>query len=39
MAASDYHLFASMRHKLAEQHSSNFEEVGKWLCECFAAKQ
>ena len=24
---------------LAEQHFSNFEEVGEWLNECFAAKQ
>jgi hypothetical protein len=28
-----YHLFASMGHALAEQHLSNFKEVGKWLNE------
>ena len=39
LAPSDYHLFASMGHTLAEQHFSMFEEVGKWLNECFAAKQ
>ena len=32
---SDYHLFSSMGYVLAEQHFSNFEEVGKWLNECF----
>jgi len=38
LAPSDYHLFASMGHALAEQHFSNFEKVGKWLDEWFAAK-
>lgn len=38
LAPSDYHLFASMGHALAEQHFSNFEEVEKWLNEWFAAK-
>ncbi|XP_025154494.1 uncharacterized protein LOC112588519 [Harpegnathos saltator] len=38
LAPSDYHLFTSMGHALAEQHFSNFEEVGKWLDEWFAAK-
>ncbi|KAL6258324.1 hypothetical protein P5V15_010271 [Pogonomyrmex californicus] len=38
LAPSDYHLFATMGHALAEQHFSNFEEVGKWLDEWFAAK-
>jgi hypothetical protein len=28
-----------MGHALAEQHFSNLEEIGKWLNECFAAKQ
>jgi hypothetical protein len=28
-----------MGHTLAEQHFSNFEEVGKWLNEGFATKQ
>ena len=31
--------FASMGHALAEHHFSNFEEVGKWLNECSAAKE
>jgi len=38
LAPSDYHLFASMGHALAEQHFNNYEEVGKWLDEWFAAK-
>jgi hypothetical protein len=28
-----------MGYKLAEQHFSNLEEVGKWLNESFAVKQ
>jgi hypothetical protein len=28
-----------MGHTLAEQHFSNFEEVGKWLNKWFAAKK
>ena len=32
-------LFSSMGYMLAEQHFSNFEEVWKWLKECFAVKQ
>ena len=35
LAQSDYHFLASMGHALAEHHSSNFEEVGKWLNEWF----
>lgn len=33
LAPSDFHLFASMGHSLAEQHFVNFEEVEKWLVE------
>ena len=39
LAPSDYHLFASMEHSLAEQRFANFEEVEKWLVECFALKE
>ena len=39
LPASKYRLFASMGYALAGQHFSNFEEVGKWLNEYFAAKQ
>ena len=38
-APSDYHLFASMGHSLAEQRFDNFEEVEKWLVEWFALKE
>ncbi|GFT66895.1 mariner Mos1 transposase [Trichonephila clavipes] len=38
LAPSDYPLLAPMRHTLAEQHLSNFEDVGKWLDEWFATK-
>ncbi|GFX14259.1 mariner Mos1 transposase [Trichonephila clavipes] len=38
LTPSEYRLFTSMRHALAEQHFSNFEEVGKRLDEWFAAK-
>lgn len=38
LAPSDYHLFASMGHALAEQHFTSYEDVGKWLDEWFAAK-
>lgn len=38
LAPSDYHLFASMGHALAEQHFANFEEVKKWLDEWFGSK-
>ena len=39
LAPSDYHLFASMGHSLAEQRFANFEEVEKWLPEWFALKE
>jgi len=35
---SDYHLFASMDHALAEQRFDSYEDVKKWLDEWFAAK-
>jgi len=38
LAPSIYHLFASIGHALAEQYFSNFEDVGKWFDEWFAAK-
>jgi len=39
LAPSDFHLFASMGHSLAEQHFVNFEEVEKWLVEWFSSKE
>lgn len=39
LAPSDYHLFASMGHALAEQHFADFEEVKKWLDEWFSSKE
>lgn len=33
LAPSDYHLFSSMGHALAEQHFGSFEDVEKWLDE------
>lgn len=38
LAPSDYHLFSSMGHALAEQHFANYEDVKKWLDEWFASK-
>jgi len=38
LAPSDYHLFASMDHALAEQRFGSYEDVKKWLDEWFAAK-
>lgn len=38
IAPSDYHLFRSMAHGLAEQHFANFEEVKKWVDSWFASK-
>lgn len=37
LAPSDYHLFRSMAHGLAEQHFANFEEVENWLQIWFAS--
>jgi [histone H3]-lysine36 N-dimethyltransferase SETMAR len=39
LAPSDFHLFASMGHSLAEQHFFNFEEVEKWLVQWFSSKE
>ena len=39
LAPSDYHLFATMRHALAEQRFGSYEDVKKWLDEWFAAKE
>ena len=33
LASSDYHLFSSMVHALAEQHFDSYEDVRKWLDE------
>jgi len=38
LAPSDYHLFASMGHALAEQRFDSYEDVKKWLDEWFAIK-
>ena len=37
LAPSDYHLFSSMGHALAERHFDSYEDVRKWL-EWFASK-
>lgn len=39
IAPSDYHLFRSMAHGLAEQRFTKHEEVRKWLDEWIASKQ
>jgi len=38
MAPSDYHLFLSVDHALAERHFDSYEDVRKWLDEWFASK-
>lgn len=38
IAPSDYHLFRSMQHDLADQRFSNHEDVSKWLDSWIAAK-
>ena len=38
MAPSDYHLFSSMGHALAERHFDSYEDIRKWLNEWFASK-
>jgi len=38
LAPSDYHLFSSMGHSLAEWHFDSYEDVRKWLDEWFASK-
>ena len=37
-APSDFHVFASMTHALADQHFGSYEDVKKWLNEWFVAK-
>ena len=39
VAPSDYHLFSSMGHALAEQHFDSYEDVRKWLDDWFALKE
>ena len=39
LAPSDYRLFASMSHVLAEQRFGSYEDVKKWLDEWFVAKE
>lgn len=39
LAPSDYHLFASMGHALAEQRFTSYENLRKWLDEWFAKKE
>jgi len=38
LAPSDYHLFSSMGHALAERHFDSYEDVRKWLDKWFASK-
>ena len=38
LAPSDYHLFSSMDHALAERHFDSYKDVRKWLDEWFASK-
>lgn len=38
LAPSDYHLFASMGHALAQQHFDSYENVKIWVDEWFAGK-
>jgi len=38
LAPSDYHLFSSIGHALAEWHFDSYEDVRKWLDEWFASK-
>lgn len=38
LAPSDYHLFSSMSHALAEQHFTSYEDVEKWLHDWIASK-
>ncbi|EFN85010.1 Histone-lysine N-methyltransferase SETMAR, partial [Harpegnathos saltator] len=39
LAPSDYYLFASMGHALAEQRFTSYENVRKWLDDRFASKE
>ena len=36
---SDYHLFASMGHALAQQRFTSYEDVRKWLDDWFGSKE
>ena len=38
LAPSDYHLFSSMEHALAEQHFDSYEEFENWVSDGFALK-
>lgn len=38
LAPSDYHLFSSMGHALAEQHFLSYEDVQKWLDDWFGSR-
>ncbi|UYV82275.1 hypothetical protein LAZ67_21001540 [Cordylochernes scorpioides] len=38
IAPSDYYLFRSMQHGLADQHFSNYDEVKKWIDEWIGPK-
>ena len=39
LAPSDYHLFASMGHALAQQRFISYEDVQKWLDDWFSSKE
>jgi len=39
LAPSDYHLFASMGHALAQQRFTSYEDVRKWLDDWFDSKE
>ena len=39
LAPSDYYLFASLGHALAQQRFTSYEDVQKWLDDWFASKQ
>jgi len=39
LALSDYHLFASMGHALAQQRFTSYEDVRKWLDDWFVAQK
>ncbi|EGI63904.1 Mariner Mos1 transposase, partial [Acromyrmex echinatior] len=38
VAPSDYHLFRSMAHGLADQHFQSYEEVKNWIDSWIASK-
>ena len=39
LAPSNYHLFASMGHALAQQRFTSYEDVRKWLDDWFGSKE